>query len=77
MAPIKTYCLLLPHLDRVLSEINPIIGSINASRILGKKKVIPHIHGGIPKFSTNTTMKIPKAAGNIWLANIPNPKAIF
>jgi hypothetical protein len=31
----------------------------------------------MPKFSTNTTIKIPKAAGNIWLANIPNPNAIF
>ena len=65
MAPIKTYCLRLPHLDRVLSDMKPIIGSIKASKILGKKKVIPHIQVGIPKFSTNTTIKIPKAAGNI------------
>ncbi len=77
IAPIKTYCLRLPQTDLVLSEIKPMIGSKNASNILGRKNRMPHIQDGIPKFSTSTTMKIPKAAGNIWLANIPKPKAIF
>ena len=76
-APINTYCLRLPQTDLVLSEMKPIIGSKKASNILGRKNKMPHIHVGIPKFSTNTTIKIPKAAGNIWLASIPNPKAIF
>jgi hypothetical protein len=76
-APINTYCLRLPQTDLVLSDIKPMMGSKNASNILGTKNKNPHIHDGIPKFSTNTTIKIPKAAGNIWLANIPNPNAIF
>ena len=75
--PINTYCLRLPQTDLVLSEIKPMIGSKNASNIRGRKNNTPHIQDGIPKFSTNTTIKIPKAAGNIWLASIPNPKAIF
>ena len=35
MPPKKTYCLLLPHLDLVLSEIKPIKGSVIASINLG------------------------------------------
>ena len=65
MEPTKTYCLLLPQTDFVLSEIKPIIGSKKASTILGTKNKTPHIQEGIPKFSTKTTMKIPNAAGNI------------
>ena len=76
-APAKTYCLRLPQTDLVLSEMKPMIGSKKASNILGRKNKMPHIQVGIPKFSTSTTIKIPKAAGNIWLANIPNPNAIF
>ena len=77
IAPINTYCLLLPQTDLVLSDMKPIMGSKNASNILGTKNKKPHIHDGIPKFSTNTTIKMPKAAGNIWFASMPNPKAIF
>ena len=65
IAPMKTYCLLLPHFDFVLSEINPIIGSVIASKKRGKKKISPHNKGGKPKSCTRTTMKIPRAAGNI------------
>ena len=77
IAPAKTYCLRLPQIDLVLSDIKPIIGSKKASNTLGRKNKIPHIHEGIPRFSTKTTIKIPKAAGNIWFANIPKPKATF
>ena len=48
-----------------------------ASKILGKRKIKDHIQPENPKSSIRTTIKIPKIAGNIWLANIPNPKAIF
>ena len=48
-APTKMYCLLLPHFDLVLSEINPMIGSVTASRNLGKKKINPHKKGGNPR----------------------------
>jgi len=50
IAPINTYCLRLPHLDLVLSEIKPIIGSVKESNILGKKYITPHIQPGNPKF---------------------------
>ena len=49
-APNKTYCFLLPHLDFVLSEMNPIIGSVIASNSLGTKETTPHIQPGKPKF---------------------------
>jgi hypothetical protein len=49
-APINTYCRRLPHLDFVLSEINPIIGSVIESKILGASDTTPHIHPGKPKF---------------------------
>jgi hypothetical protein len=75
--PINTYCLLLPHTDLVLSDTKPIIGSKKASTILGAKNKIPHIQAGNFKSSTKTTIKMPRAAGNIWLASIPNPNAIF
>ena len=65
MEPTNTYCLRLPQTDLVLSEMNPIIGSKNASTIRGTKNNTPHIHDGIPKFSTSTTIKMPNAAGNI------------
>ena len=45
--------------------------------ILGKRNTKDHIQPEKPKSSTKTTIKIPKMAGNIWLANIPKPKAIF
>ena len=35
--PRITYCRRRPHRDFVLSEINPIIGSVKQSNILGKK----------------------------------------
>ena len=41
MAPKNTYCLLLPHLDLVLSEINPMTGSVIASKNLGIKAITP------------------------------------
>ena len=63
--PIITYCLRLPHLDFVLSEINPIIGSRKASKILGNRKTPDHINPVNPRSSTKTIMKIPKIAGNI------------
>jgi hypothetical protein len=75
--PINTYCLLLPQMDLVLSVTKPIIGSKKASTILGAKYKTPHIQAGNFKSSTNTTINIPNAAGNIWLASIPKPKAIF
>ena len=53
------------------------IGSVIASKILGKRNTKDHIQPEKPKSSTKTTIKIPKIAGNIWLANIPKPKAIF
>ena len=37
----------------------------------------PHIKGLMPRLSTRITMKMPRAAGNIWLASIPIPKATF
>ena len=37
IAPNKTYCLRRPHLDFVLSDIKPMIGSVIESNILGKK----------------------------------------
>ena len=77
MAPTKTYCLRRPHFERVLSEINPIIGSVIESNIRGKKNKIPHKTGEKPIPSIRIIIKTPNAAGNIWLANIPNPKAIF
>ena len=40
-APMKTYCLLLPHLDFVLSEMNPMIGSVIESKIRGAKETTP------------------------------------
>ena len=49
IAPMKTYCLLLPHFDFVLSEINPIIGSVMESKIRGAKDTTPHIQPGKPK----------------------------
>ena len=63
--PINIYCLRLPQTDFVLSDMKPMIGSKKASTILGTKNRTPHIHEGIPKFSTSTTIKIPSAAGNI------------
>ena len=65
MAPMKTYCLLFPHFDFVLSDINPIKGSVIASTSLGTKAITPYNNGLKPKFCINTTMKIPSAAGNI------------
>ena len=44
---------------------------------LGRKKMRPHIKGLMPKLSTRITMKMPRAAGNIWLASIPMPNATF
>ena len=41
IAPKKTYCLLLPHFDFVLSEMNPIIGSVRESNIRGQEKLLP------------------------------------
>jgi hypothetical protein len=57
--------------------MKPIIGSKKASNILGTKNNTPHIQAGNFKSSTSTTIKIPRAAGNIWFASIPKPKAIF
>ena len=37
IAPPSTYCLLRPHFDFVLSEMNPMIGSVMASKSLGTK----------------------------------------
>ena len=39
IAPINTYCLRLPQIDLVLSDINPIIGSVKASKIRGRKRI--------------------------------------
>ena len=77
MAPINTKCLLRPHFERVLSEIKPMIGSVKESKTRGRKNKIPHKKGGNPSPCTSTTIKIPRAAGNIWLASIPKPKATF
>ncbi len=38
---------------------------------------MPHIQVGKPMSCTSTTMKMPSAAGNIWLASMPRPKATF
>ena len=73
----STYNLRRPHFDRVLSEIYPMIGSVIASNILGTNWMIPHRRAANPRSCTNTMMKTPKAAGNIWLASIPKPNAIF
>ena len=75
--PIKTYCLLFPQVDLVLSEIKPINGSVIASTSLGTKAITLYNKGLKPRFWIKTTMKIPKAAGNIWFPSIPMPKAIF
>ena len=71
------YCLRRPHRDLVLSETKPMTGSVIASTTLGKKKIKPHIKGSNPKSCTNTTIKTPRAAGNICIASIPSPKKIF
>ncbi len=71
------YCRRLPHLDLVLSEIKPIIGSVIASKILGTRKTNDHIHPEKLRSSIKTTIKIPRIAGNICMASIPKPKAIF
>lgn len=65
MAPKKTYCLLRPHLDLVLSDMKPMIGSVIESNMRGANDTTPHIHPGKPKSWTNTTIKILMAAGNI------------
>ena len=75
MAPMNTYCLRRPQVERVLSEIKPMIGSVTESKTRGRKNSTPHIQGGKPRFCTSTTIKMPRAAGNIWLANMPKPKA--
>ena len=43
MPPTKTYCLLLPHLDFVLSDIKPFNGSVKASINLGTKAITPTV----------------------------------
>jgi hypothetical protein len=57
--------------------MNPMMGSVMASKRRGAKKMKPHRRGEKPKFCTNTTKKTPRAAGNIWLASIPKPQASF
>ena len=61
----NTYFLRRPQRERVLSEMNPMMGSKMASKARGAKKITPHIHPGKPKSWTNTTIKILMAAGNI------------
>ena len=41
IAPKKTYCLLLPHFDFVLSEMNPMMGSVRESNIRGARETTP------------------------------------
>ena len=77
MAPMNTYCLRRPQFERVLSEMKPMIGSMTASKTRGRKNRMPHIQVGKPMSCTSTTMKMPSAAGNIWLASMPRPKATF
>ena len=77
MAPMNTYCLRRPQVDRVLSEMKPMIGSVTESKTRGRKNRMPHIQPGKPRSCTSTTMKMPSAAGNIWLASMPSPKATF
>ena len=64
MPPKKTYCLLLPHLDFVLSEIKPIKGSVIASINLGIKAIIPYKSGLKPRSWIKTTINIDSNAGN-------------
>ena len=64
MPPKKTYCLLLPHLDFVLSEIKPIKGSVIASINLGIKAIIPYKSGLKPRSWIKTTINIESNAGN-------------
>ncbi|MEY3251543.1 MAG: hypothetical protein RL227_516 [Pseudomonadota bacterium] len=75
MAPMNTYCLRRPQVERVLSEMKPMIGSVTESNTRGRKNSTPHIQPGKPMSCTSTTMKMPSAAGNIWLASMPRPKA--
>jgi hypothetical protein len=75
IAPTKTYCRRRPHFERVLSEMKPMIGSVSESNTRGRKNSTPHIQPGKPMSCTSTTMKMPSAAGNIWLASMPSPKA--
>ena len=51
------------------------IGSVIESKTRGRKNSTPHIQPGKPMSCTSTTMKMPRAAGNIWLASMPRPKA--
>ena len=48
-APMNTYWRRLPQRERVLSEMNPMIGSRMASKARGAKKITPHIQPGKPK----------------------------
>ena len=73
----NTYWRRRPHLERVLSEMNPMTGSVMASKTRGKNWMMPQSRAANPRSCTNTMMNTPKAAGNIWLASMPNPKATF
>ena len=77
MAPMNTYCLRRPHFERVLSEMNPMMGSVMASKTRGKNWMMPHRRAAKPRSCTNTMMNTPRAAGNIWLASMPKPNATF
>jgi hypothetical protein len=77
IAPANIYGLLLPHLEVVLSVINPIIGSVSASKNLGIAESNPAIAGSIPKAVIKKTEKTPNAPGNKLFTKCPAPKAAF
>ena len=48
-----------------------------ASKMRGRNWMMPHSMAAKPRSCTSTMMNTPRAAGNIWLASMPKPKAIF
>ena len=71
-----TYCRRLPHLDLVLSEIEHYWIGNGIEKAGEEENEWPHPARKSEIFDQDD-MKIPKMARNIWLANMPMPKAIL
>lgn len=77
IAPAKMNGRRRPHRVFVLSVMNPIIGSVMASKNLGRAPSKPASRGSIPKATIRNAEKTPSAAGNKFKVNVPDPYAIF